>query len=360
MRVYMTGGNACTDQQVALWRSGTLCDVTVMVEGQAFSLHKFVLAGASGYFRAILTSGVCMRDGGNELQLSDTSAACFAACVQWLYSGTCTLSDETMLPSLLEQASFLQIPDLLEAAASQLMCRITTEHVNSIWDLGERYAVPSLVKAAREEALAQFADLAASESFLQLDADRLGQILADDSLNAPEDVVFEAIVRWLTKSCHSLAATDSDTAQALFGHVRFARMSLEFIEQRVEQEPLLVNRHWGGWILACAFRDVVYSKDTALARKRRIRGLSVEWSDLRVGMRVRMLESQSKILEMFENGKAPGATKPIGLGTLAEHLAPLVGREHVIQELLPEKRGVRIADGGSRWMLPYTAFVTSE
>ena len=363
--MHVEGGKSCSVEQIALWRSGTLCDVNVRVEEQTFQLHKFVLAGASGYFRALLTSG--MRDAGGDLQLSETTASCFEAVVQWLYCGECELSDESKLPLLLETASFLQIPELVTAASSELVSRISSDEVATIWDLGDRFSVDCLIGAAQGEALAEFEGFAASEGFLRLDADRLGKVLADDALSAPETVVFEAVVRWLSQTRLSAGATEEDVAQldevarSLFSHVRFAQLPLEFVEQHVEKEPLLVDRPWGGWVLARAFRDVVYRKDTPLARKRRIRGSPVEWGDLRVGMRVRMLDDEPAILAMFTTGaRAPGATKSIGLGTLHAHLAPLLGKTHVIQELLDEKRGVRIADGGARWMLPYTAFVVAQ
>ena len=120
-------------------------------------------------------------------------------------------------------------------------------------------------------------------------------------------------------------------------------------------------------MVARAFRDVVYCQYTAVARRRCPENSPLEWSELRVGMRVRMLSDQSVILLMFEAGAAgriamaPGATKPIGLGSLGNgSLSYLVGHTHDILELLPDKRGIRIQDPKAfytRWLLPYTAFV---
>lgn len=356
--VRISGGRCCTAEQVALWRSGALVDVTVRVQGIAFKAHKFVLAGGSGYFRGVLTSG--MRDGGDELDLSETSAVCFSHVTAWLYSGVCTLSDESMLSELLETASFLQIPELVQATAAQLANRITIKNIATAWNLGELFYEPSLVEAARRVAVKEFESFAAGEAFLQFDADRLGQILADDYLKAPETVVFESVVRFLTES--PTGPVDDFKAMTLFGHVRFALLPLEFIKQRVEQEPLLINCSWGGWVVVRAFRDAIYHKDTILprnmARKGHVGGSTPEWDDLRVGMQVRMLEDESAVLAMFDTGvKAPGAAKSIGLGTLRSYLKPLLGKTYQIIELWGEKRGIRIADGSARWLLPYTAFV---
>jgi len=357
--IRIQGGKGCPPMQIALWKSETLTDVTVQVEcGERFKAHKLVLASGSGYFRGLLTSG--MNDARDRLDLSDTSAECFAPVARWLYEGVCTVPKESMLPNLLEIASFLQIPGLVKATAHELEKRVTFDNVVEVWNLGDVFYVPSLVEAARRLLLAKFESFAASDSFLLFNPERLGAIIADDDLNATETVVYESVVRFLAKSKRlgSANAIYDDTARMLFGHVRLGLLPLEFVENRVETESLLRNNSWGGWVVSRAFRDIVYCKDTAVARKRRLQGSPLEWSELRVGMRVRMLADHSAVLAMFETGKrAPGATKPIGLGVLKDHLAPLLGKTYVVNELKDEKRGILILDRAVQWMLPYTAFV---
>ena len=90
-RVTVGPASVQTYGMAALWRSETLCDIKIKVDGQLFSAHKIVLAGSSQYFRALFSgAGSGMSDGCSPcIDLSDMEAEVFQAVLTHIYAVFC-------------------------------------------------------------------------------------------------------------------------------------------------------------------------------------------------------------------------------------------------------------------------------
>ena len=220
-----------------LWRAGELCDFTVKVESSTYACHKLVLASASSYFRALLP-GDRYADS-HDHELNDMQSAVFDRLLTFVYDGECSVADD-MLPALLEAASRLQVDSLQAVAAEALMHGLSAANCIDTWVFAERAGLADLEAAAKVHTVAHFEAAVATEAFSTLSREMLEVLLASDDMPAKEEVVFDALVSWL-RAQEAPAREESSVAQ-LMQHVRFAQMAPEFINERVEKEPLMDNR----------------------------------------------------------------------------------------------------------------------
>lgn len=366
-RVRLTGGQAYPDGQIELWTSGTLCDATVHVGSEEFQMHRSVLAASSGYMRSLLTSkvGSLSREKNHDAAITlptEVSAPCFSACAAFMYRGE-TQVDTDRLAALLETAALLIMPKLIESIVDALIKHIDVSSVPAYLQLADRFFLPpSLEAAAKAESLKHFAELARCQGFAQLKHAFLVQLVAsDDLLVDSEEEVFEAIVSW--RSSASLAEVAAEGASwepltnELLSHVRFGLLPQRYLEERVENEPIMRQQPESGWLVAKALRQTMHKVDSPLTRGRR-KTIELRFEHLEVGMKVRLDDDKDRIRSLFAESR-PGISN-IGIGNLAEDdtLVPLLGREFVVKRLNKNNEGVAIMRDSLKglWVFPVGAF----
>ena len=107
----LTGGHAEKPRTIESYRTGLHIDATVRsADGKQFSAHGPVLMAGSDYFAAAFTSGWADASGPHEL--SSVPGDALKACFDWIYTGACTVEDDSALDVLLNAAVFLQISTL--------------------------------------------------------------------------------------------------------------------------------------------------------------------------------------------------------------------------------------------------------
>mmetsp|Transcript_40130 Transcript_40130/g.132797 ORF Transcript_40130/g.132797 Transcript_40130/m.132797 type:complete len:454 (-) Transcript_40130:1357-2718(-) len=257
--------------EAAMWRAGELCDLTVTVDGSAFAVHKLKLAAASDYFRALLP-GDRFADSA-EHQLKDMKASVFEGVLSFIYEGSCNVPEELLVP-LLEAASRLQVAPLAEALTAALKERISVANALSTWIFADRASLPELAATARQHTLKHFADVAATDDFVQLSHEMLSALLASDEVEADEAAVFTALVRWLR--AQAPAVREESTVAALLEHVRFSTMSADFLTEHVETEPLM-NTAAAFKVLAQAMKEKSFGAATPRTTPRTGGPLNPKW-----------------------------------------------------------------------------------
>ncbi|CAE7653054.1 Klhl24 [Symbiodinium pilosum] len=76
-----------------------------------------------------------------------------------------------------------------------------------IWEVADRLSLSKLLNAAKIMCIGNFEDIAEGSEFLTLSAERLLLLLGEDDLNiSKEEVVFEAVRRWVAGSARSGSA----------------------------------------------------------------------------------------------------------------------------------------------------------
>ena len=148
---------------IRMWKSGSLCDVTLLAEGHSFVVHRNVLAACSTYFAAAFVgSGAQMSDGGRtEHSMSEVSAKALEAALTYMYEGQCKVPRDS-LTELLELATRLDLTELISNVAVEIAKRLTADSCVGAWALAEALHVDSLAEAAQLQCVMARAALVAN------------------------------------------------------------------------------------------------------------------------------------------------------------------------------------------------------
>jgi len=240
--ILLSGGSQALHRDaVDKFRAGELCDVELeSADGETVGAHRIVLVGASKYFKT-LWSGKWPGDCRGPLDLTALSTACLKACLEFAYTGEAEVADEDALAELLAGAAFLQMDELLEAAAEAYVSRLAASNALAVWELADRIGrLPRLAEAAAKAACANFGEVVAGgEAWTAAPASIVRSLLEDDRLRASEEEVYRAGVAWL--QAHDPPPGEEEVA-ALLSRVRFALLPREFLNGVVMEEPLLDTR----------------------------------------------------------------------------------------------------------------------
>ena len=166
-----------------MWRSDTLCDVEIQIEGRSFRAHRNVLAAESPYLKALFTTTMKERSG--PIMLQEPSAATFASALEFMYSHECTLASQDELQPLLQAASLLRAPSLEEAVELAIAERLEPSSALRALALADHLSLPTLAAAAKERAQENFDEAVAAEdgaALTALSAEKLGELLEADKL----------------------------------------------------------------------------------------------------------------------------------------------------------------------------------
>ena len=237
--ILLSGGSQALHRDaVDKFRAGELCDVELeSADGETVGAHRIVLVGASKYFKT-LWSGKWPGDCRGPLDLTALSPACLKACLEFAYTGEAEVADEDALAELLAGAAFLQMDELLEAAAEAYESRLAASNALAVWELADRIGrLPRLAEAAAKAARANFGEVVAGGEAWT--ASIVRSLLEDDRLRASEEDVYRAGVTWL--QAHDPPPGEEEVA-ALLSRVRFALLPREFLNGVVMGEPLLDTR----------------------------------------------------------------------------------------------------------------------
>ena len=228
--VNLSGGDAMPTTQVEMWRAGTFCDVRLSAAGSEFQAHRMVLAAVSPFMAGLFMSPMRETLTG-VIELRDMEAVICSSCLEWMYTGTCSVPEVGDLQKLLDAAALLQIDALLAASAGAIEERIDSGNCLAVWGLADKYNLDSLRTAAIKEAGTSFATLP-QEAVCTLDEARLVALLSLDSLVVErEEQCFEALIAWSRTAGH--------LPMAALRTIRFSRMDETFLNDVVHAEPLM-------------------------------------------------------------------------------------------------------------------------
>lgn len=228
-RVELSGGDAVPAAQLEMWQSGALCDAKVLVDGREFLAHRVVLATASPFMRGLLTNSMTESQTGT-IQMREMEPTVFEACLQWVYSGECSL-EEGILMKMLDAATLLQMTSLLAAASEAVTARLDAQNCLQALQYADRYGLQSMRDAAKEVAADNFS-LLSLEVVCALDEAQLGELLALDSLDVDrEEQVYEVLLAWARQS--------GRMPPAVLRCIHFEQLAPAYLASNVYEEPLM-------------------------------------------------------------------------------------------------------------------------
>uniref|UniRef100_A0A8D1LII3 BTB domain-containing protein n=1 Tax=Sus scrofa TaxID=9823 RepID=A0A8D1LII3_PIG len=233
-----------------LRQSRILTDVSICTGPWEAPCHRTVLASSSPYFRAMFCSN--FRESREaKVQLKGIDSATLERIILYVYTGEARITAETVLP-LMEAASMLQYPKLLEACSSYLQSQLTPGNCLGMVRLSEVFSCEPLRRKAREVALTHFPEVAASADLKELCALELRDYLGDDGLCGEEEKVFEALMVWIK---HDLQARKRHV-QELFRQVRLQYVHPAFFHHFIANDALLQSSPPCRTILEAARRQM--------------------------------------------------------------------------------------------------------
>ncbi|XP_063794909.1 kelch-like protein 10 [Pseudophryne corroboree] len=226
---------------------GKLCDVVIKVNGHEFKAHKNILCSCSPYFRALFTSSW------NSLEkklynIPGISQDMMRLIIEYAYTRSVTITTNNV-EELLITADQLNIMGIVQACSEFMIGQLCSENCIGICKFTEYYYCPDLQQKAYLYILHNFEDIVkTSDEFLELSAMELRDFIEKDELNIKqEDVLFEAIIKWIN---HDLTAR-KQYISTLLSEVRLALMNPDYfmnsvkthnyVKDNEECKPIIAN-----------------------------------------------------------------------------------------------------------------------
>ncbi|XP_024858188.1 kelch-like protein 7 isoform X2 [Kryptolebias marmoratus] len=213
---------------------GVLCDVTLVVQGRLFPVHRLVLAAASHFFRLMFTTNM-QESVSQAVELHEVEPEIMEQLIGFLYTERISVN-ETNVQSLLLAADRYHIYPVKTTCLEFLEERTDASNCLGISALADLLDCPRLKAKAERFALRHFTKVVQFEEFPRLDVTRLVKLLQHDDLtDCTEEEVYDAASLWLR---HDLPGRQQHLEEVL-SCVRFPLISQTFLLRTVQPEPMI-------------------------------------------------------------------------------------------------------------------------
>ena len=221
-----------------LRNNDSFCDVTIAVKDKEFKAHRAVLAAASPFFLALLTSN--MKESNEQLikvELEEATETVMEDALKYLYTGNVTVVEERA-HNLIATANFLLLPSLKTMAGNILKEAVSTENCLFDYYFAEKYECVELKEKCREVINSNFSVVMETEDFLNLDVKQVMEWVSSDDIivNAEEDI-FKGIVKWVSRN----KSEREDYFLELLSQVRMTSVSQNFLLNQLPKEELVIS-----------------------------------------------------------------------------------------------------------------------
>ncbi|KAE8282089.1 Kelch-like protein 7 [Larimichthys crocea] len=217
-----------------LRKQGTLCDVTLLVQGKHFPAHRVVLAAASHFFSLMFTTRM-MESMSHEVELRSAEPEIIELLIEFIYTARISVNSSNV-QSLLDAANQYQIEPVKKMCVEFLKGQIDATNCLGISALSDCMDCPELKAAADDFFQLHFTEVYKLDEFLQLDVTQLTHLLHQDKLTVrAEAQIYDAAVRWLK---YDVCNRQQYMVEVL-GCVRFPLVSKTFLSKTVQAEPLI-------------------------------------------------------------------------------------------------------------------------
>ncbi|XP_076298372.1 BTB (POZ) domain containing 9 isoform X3 [Lasioglossum baleicum] len=209
-----------SDDIGALCLSDDYSDITLIVDGQRFNGHKIILAARSQYFRALLFGGL-KESTQREIELQDANLTAFKGLFEYIYTGRMSLTDkrEEVVLDILGLAHLYGFSELETSISDYLREILNIKNVCLIFDAALFYRIECLTRVCQGYMDKHACEVIQHESFLQLSAAALNELVSRDSFYAPEIDIFLAVESWVKANANTndKSVLDENVAHPLHG-----------------------------------------------------------------------------------------------------------------------------------------------
>ena len=218
-------------------RQDHVCDMTLATkDGKEFKAHRNVLSAASPFFFKLFQSDMKENREG-IVRFEEISGAVMEDVLEFIYTGSVEVTQENC-KDLIAVADYLLIPGLKKLSGQFLEQQITKSNCISTFYFAEKYQCDELITNTRKFIHANFASVAEMDEFLNLEAKEVERWISSDEISvAVEADVFKIVLKWIEQD----KSERKSSFKQLFGHVRLAFLSRDFLLDVVTNELVVEN-----------------------------------------------------------------------------------------------------------------------
>ncbi|XP_020849627.1 kelch-like protein 31 [Phascolarctos cinereus] len=242
-----------------------LCDLVIGTKTKSFNVHKSVMASCSDYFYNTLKKDPATQ----RVDLNDVSPVGLATVIAYAYTGKLTLSLYT-IGSIISAAAYLQIHTLVKMCSDFLIREISVENCMYVANIAETYNLKTTKAAAQKFIRDNFIEFSETDQFLKLTFEQINELLVDDDLQLPSEVVaFQIATKWLEFDQKRVKY-----AADLLSNIRFGTISAQDLVNYVQSVPRMMQDADCHKLLVDAmnYHLLPYHQNTLQSRRTRIRG----------------------------------------------------------------------------------------
>ncbi|KAF7215881.1 kelch-like protein 41a [Nothobranchius furzeri] len=218
-----------------LLNENKLIDCVLKVGDRSIPCHRLILAACSPSFRELFFSENGMEVDKKEVVLDNLDPNIMEVIVSYLYSAEIDIN-ENNVQDILGVANRFQIPSVFTVCVNYLQKMVTKKSCLAIYRLGLMLNCARLAMAARDYIADRFEAVAKDDDFLELAPPELFAIIGADALNVEkEEVVFEALMRWIRKDKEKRAQSLGEA----FDYIRFRLLPEKYFKEKVEKDELV-------------------------------------------------------------------------------------------------------------------------
>jgi hypothetical protein len=232
-------------RMVQMFQEGLFSDVTVVITSNdpgecniSLHLHRSLLAHLSDFFRGMFTRS--FRESGEEtvtMEVAEgSSVASTVLVLKFLYTSSIEINSSNVF-EVLAAADKLQLAGLRDSCEAYLAQHLCQDSVCSTWKASHILELSQLGCKCKDLILSEGKAVLQGSGFSELPKELALAVVADEKLNASEEVVFEAVVAW--GDANKGAGSVCDAVAGFMPHLRFVEMGHAFIHNRVRQSGLV-------------------------------------------------------------------------------------------------------------------------
>ncbi|CAH1240396.1 KBTBD8 [Branchiostoma lanceolatum] len=197
-----------------LWKSESLADVFLEVEGRTFACHRLVLVASSPYFASMFTGGFSEAKQ-QTVSLKEIDANCMEEILKYAYSGTVQVN-RTNARELYLASDLLQVEHVRDTCLQFMVNQVDSSTCMISYQFAQAYGITELLEAAKAFICSKFSQLSQAEEFLELPLSELKDILSSDDLDIEDElVVLQTVERWIKYNTEERMAHLEEAASLL-------------------------------------------------------------------------------------------------------------------------------------------------
>lgn len=209
------------------------CDFRIKVGSEEILAHRNILSANSDYFDAMFVHDTKENKSG-EVILEEVDGLCVRKCVDFMYNGEISSSDEN-LGDLLHVATMMQLREVCEGIAEILEAKLSSESFFIIKKLCTMYDMKKLQERCDQFAVYNFMDISKTDNFGDFSEKEVVNLIKSEKLMALEEVKLDALLKWIKFDSESR----SQFVNYFLGLIDVSKLSLGYRRYLIENEDLI-------------------------------------------------------------------------------------------------------------------------